>query len=735
MDAPVPFRDGVEHLLAEFGRLRLFLQREVLRLRASGHQTEDRFRGLYVSDEQVDAVLREQYSKRSVDSELDGAATSLRALSDRISRATEEVDARLAASLAAGIAIPFAHLIKAFGLSQLERDALLTCVAAEADLRFESLFSYAQNDVTRKRPTPDLILRLFCDSAEEYLNARPVFSREGVLSRNALVRFTDGQEREATFLARPLRAEERVVEFLLGQSEMDSRLRPMAGCFRFGRPLAELRLPSPLFAELRAAAHLRRSGGAIFYLHGPSGVGKKSAAGALSAEIGRPLLVADLRRGLPAEMPNSLVCSLLHREALLHGANLYLDHADALSSDDPGHGQKLPAFLQELRSGGYLVFVGMESTTIPAGSHGTAPAFHFEFPVPNCANRIELWSQAIRETRCRASAEADLASLAGKFMLTAGDIYSACLRASHRAALRGDGEVSMADLEAGARSESNQGLQRLAQKVECVSTWNDLVLPPQSLQQVREICAEQRHRHLVYSTWGFDRRLALCRGMVVLFHGQSGTGKTMASSVLARELGLDHYKFDLSMVVSKYIGETEKQLSRIFREAHASNAILFFDEADALFGKRSEVKDAHDRYANIEVAYLLQKIEEHEGIVILATNFRKNLDDAFTRRMQHIVEFPFPDAEHRERIWKNLIPAEAPLSSDVSFAFLARRFELAGGNIRNVVRAAAFLAADENSTMRMEHFIRATGRELQKMGKLPTRTDFREYFEMLQPGA
>jgi SpoVK/Ycf46/Vps4 family AAA+-type ATPase len=199
---------------------------------------------------------------------------------------------------------------------------------------------------------------------------------------------------------------------------------------------------------------------------------------------------------------------------------------------------------------------------------------------------------------------------------------------------------------------------------------------------------------------------------------------------VARELGLDLYKIDLSTVVSKYIGETEKQLSQIFHEAQSSNSILFFDEADAIFGKRSEVKDAHDRYANIEVAYLLQKMEEYEGIVILATNFRKNIDEAFTRRIHYIVEFPFPEASYRERIWRNLVPASAPLGDDVNFPFLARQFELAGGNIRNVVFAAASLAAESGGAIGMEHFVLATARELQKMGKMPSRSDFREYYDL-----
>jgi SpoVK/Ycf46/Vps4 family AAA+-type ATPase len=205
----------------------------------------------------------------------------------------------------------------------------------------------------------------------------------------------------------------------------------------------------------------------------------------------------------------------------------------------------------------------------------------------------------------------------------------------------------------------------------------------------------------------------------------------MAAGILAKELGLDIYKIDLSSVVSKYIGETEKQLSQIFREAQTSNAILLFYEADALFGKRSEVKDAHDRYANVETAYLLQKMEEYEGIVVLTTNFRKNIDDAFARRMHHMVEFSFPDAAHRLPIWKGLIPAGAQLADGVDFGFLARQFELAGGNIRNVVLAGAFLAAEDGGAIRMDHLILATAREMQKLGKLPSRSEFREYFDII----
>ena len=253
----------------------------------------------------------------------------------------------------------------------------------------------------------------------------------------------------------------------------------------------------------------------------------------------------------------------------------------------------------------------------------------------------------------------------------------------------------MAELFEAARSRSDAALVGLARKIEPIHDWDQIVLPADSIAQLREICAQVVQRHRVLDEWGFARTQSLGKGVSALFAGPSGTGKTMAAEIIARELGLDLYKIDLSGVVSKYIGETEKNLERIFAAAENANAILFFDEADALFGKRSEVRDSHDRYANIEIAYLLQRMEQYEGVAILATNLRQNMDEAFVRRLQFVVEFPFPDEEQRARIWPLLFPAEAERSPDIDFDMLARQFRVTGGSIKNIVLGAAFLAASE----------------------------------------
>jgi SpoVK/Ycf46/Vps4 family AAA+-type ATPase len=327
-----------------------------------------------------------------------------------------------------------------------------------------------------------------------------------------------------------------------------------------------------------------------------------------------------------------------------------------------------------------------------------------------------------------------LGALTNKFRLTAGQMRDAIGMARSLALWRepADGSLTSDDLYVACRAQSNQKLSNLAIKVRPKYSWSDIVLPKEQTAQIREILNYVKYRDLVYGAWGFEQKLSLGKGLNVLFSGLSGTGKTMAAEIMARELGLDLYKIDLSMVVSKYIGETEKNLSAIFGEGKDSNAILFFDEADALFGKRSEVKDAHDRYANIETAYLLQKMDEYEGIVILATNLRNNMDEAFTRRMQAIIDFPFPEEDYRREIFERIFPKQAPLSSDVDFAFLARQFKLTGGNIKNIALHAAFLAAEDEKRIGMAQIIRATKREFDKIGRLCSKADFGPYYDLMQ---
>jgi SpoVK/Ycf46/Vps4 family AAA+-type ATPase len=336
-----------------------------------------------------------------------------------------------------------------------------------------------------------------------------------------------------------------------------------------------------------------------------------------------------------------------------------------------------------------------------------------------------FWAESVEHG---AAADVDTAGLSNKFRFSGGQIRDAVFTARNLARRRDPQNVlvNMSDLLEACRLQSNRKLAELATRIKPHYVWSDIVLPPDSLRQLREICNAVEFRSIVYEEWGFENKLSQGKGLGLLFAGPSGTGKTMAAEVLAGELGLDLYKIDLSTVVSKYIGETEKNLSRIFTEAATSNAVLFFDEADALFGKRSEVRDSHDRYANIEINYLLQRMEEYEGTVILATNLRKNMDDAFVRRIQFTIEFPFPHADQRLAIWQRVWPKDMP-REDLDLDFMARRFEISGGNIRNIALATAFLAAEDGACVKMKHLIRATWQEYQKMGKVVMEGEFGEY--------
>jgi SpoVK/Ycf46/Vps4 family AAA+-type ATPase len=336
------------------------------------------------------------------------------------------------------------------------------------------------------------------------------------------------------------------------------------------------------------------------------------------------------------------------------------------------------------------------------------------------------------------ASDADVEAIAERFVLNPGQIEDAVTWLGHAQHLDGNatGREPPAELLFdAARTVSSGPLGKLAVKVNNRFGWDDLVLPPVLLQQIQEVAAAIKHRKLVYGEWGMARRFGDGGGLKVLFSGASGTGKTMTASVLARDLGLDLFRIDLSGVVSKYIGETEKNLDQIFTAAQSSNAILFFDEADALFGKRSEVKDAHDRYANIEVSYLLQKMEEYDGVVILASNLSKNIDQAFARRMHYAIEFPRPGKEHRQQLWRGMFRPETPLGDDVDFAFLAHQFELTGGDIKNVVLAAAFLAVDDGQVIHMEQIVKALARQMMRQGKMPGAVEFKQYHAFLGPNA
>lgn len=549
------------------------------------------------------------------------------------------------------------NLQKLFQLDSFEVDALLICLASELDTRYEKIYSYLQNDITKKRPSVDLVINLLCPSLEIKLRARDYFSPEASLIRNRLIFFTgDGQEGQIPLLSRSIKVDERIVAYLLGSDEIDHRIKNFSSIIGSGKYFDDLIFPEEEKNAIRKMITCRQNIKIpMFFFHGVYGTGKKMTARAICMELGIPLLVLDLRALMKGEPRETL--RIIIREACLQNSSLYLEGFDALLEKEAG--VDITALFQELDLFPNWVFLGGELPYTPPGILKNHSFIEMGFPIPSFTFRKRLWETLLKEK----VSDLDIDALSSKFNFSGGQIKDAISTAGNFAIVRNptENKIMMEDLYRGCKSQSNKNLSSFAKNIPPRYTWNDIVLPKDLKEQLKEVSGYIKHKGKVYTEWGFDAKLSLGKGLNALFSGPSGAGKTMAAEILAKEAGLDIYKIDLSTVVSKYIGETEKILKKIFLEAETSNAILFFDEADALFGKRSEVKDSHDRYANIEINYLLQKMEEHEGIVILASNFKTNIDEAFLRRMHFVIEFPLPDDELRERIWRNIFPKKSPI--------------------------------------------------------------------------
>lgn len=729
---PHPFTTSTDHLLAELERVDLLIQMQVLRARQV-QATDSAFQGLVITEEEIDAlvaapaglpawaVASEPWRPDQLDSALAALAT--------------EINRRKAASVEKGITMRLDRLALLFGLTPFDVDALLICLAPELDLRYQRLYAYLQDDVTKRHPSVDLVLNLLCPTLTVKLAVRNHFAATGPLLEQHLIEvFDDPSQPLPPLLGRYLRVDTRVVNYLLGSDLIDERLAPYVQYLPSKAPIQDPFLPRDIKDRLWRLVHDHDSKGRalILYLQGPYGVGKAATATALVRDLDMGLLAVDGERLLGAEnLPFATALRLVAREALLQNAVLFWRGFDSLLADERRVWRDLLLHMVGERPG--LTILAGDLSWEPVNALRNRSFVRVELPSPSYAERVRLWPLSLNgDTPVEADVELD--ALAMKFRLTSGQIVDAAATARNLARWRDpeDSRVTMGDLHLACRLQSNRKLAELARKITSHYTWSAIVLPADRMQQLREIVNQVKHRAQVYEAWGFDRKLALGKGLNVLFVGPSGTGKTMAADIMAGELGLDLYKIDLSTIVSKYIGETEKNLALIFREAENSNAILFFDEADALFGKRSEVRDSHDRYANIEISYLLQRMEEYDGVVILATNLHKNMDDAFVRRMHFTVEFPFPDARHRRRIWESIWPDATPRNPDLDLDFAARRFEIAGGNIRNVALAAAFLAAADGKSVDMSHLLHATQREYQKMGKVIAEGEFRKYAEQAQ---
>jgi hypothetical protein len=593
-------------------------------------------------------------------------------------------------------------LTKRLGLSQFERDLLLLCAAMELDTGTAARCAAAQGDATRAYPTFALALALF---------EQPVW---GALAPGRPLRYWRlleiSQPGWQPLTASPLRADERIVSYIKGLNYLDDRLAPLIAPVPW--PLEPTALPPSQQAQADRVAYLlkqqppdRRA--PVVLLLGDDTPSKQGVAQAVAASFG-----LHLYRLPPEQMPSQpadleTLARLWERESMLLPLALFLEAPPA----EPGAQAAAQLGLRRLvYPGDSLVFIdgrsrlaGLDDNTVTV-----------EVARPTVQEQRAAWAVALGD-----EAGDSPATLAAQF-----DLNLPLLRRVAQAALAEGlrGEALAQGLWDACRIETRPPVDTLARRIDTKATWDDLVLPPEQSALLHEIAAQVRQRGTVYGEWGWAERMNRGLGISALFTGESGTGKTMAAEVIANALRLDLYRIDLASVVSKYIGETEKNLSRVFSALEGSGAILFFDEADALFGKRSEVKDSHDRYANIEINYLLQRMEAYRGLAILATNLKSALDTAFLRRLRFVVNFPFPGDEQRRQIWEKAFPPQTPLEA-LDYGRLAR-LNLTGGNIHTVAINAAFLAASAGQKVTTELVLRAARVEYRKLERAINEREF-----------
>jgi SpoVK/Ycf46/Vps4 family AAA+-type ATPase len=706
-------------------RLDLLIYQQVLQRRRQPAGVLDPFKGLVLSEEEIDGILAESTRLGDDENPPNSADPNFRTLHEALGKLEAKICERRAASLRQNIFLFLPYLSEVFHLTAFEEQCLIICLAPELDKKYEKLYAYLQDDITCKKPSIGLVLDLLRPTFEEKIEARVVFNPQAPLLKYRLLQLSEiSPDGSSPFPSRLLKLDDRIVDFILGLRPMDARLASVARIVSSPIRSEGLTLPEEVQARIRSfvCSHFDEASAAakklVFCFHGPYGSGKRSLAEAVCHDLGFSLIIADLSKMVMGRPPLDEISWLLGREAVLQPAALCLEGFDCLLPEDEKNLSHLRSIVEMIQTFCRLTFICSSRAWKPKELLREETFIDLKFNIPDEKARKKLWERHFN-SRLKFVEKMDVYALASQFRFTGGQMEDALVAAQNLAKWRspGNGRITLEDLYLACKLQSNSKLNILAQKIKPKFSWDDIVLPPDQLAQLREICHQAKYRHIVYGEWGFERKLSLGKGLNVLFYGPSGTGKTMAAEVIAHELHLDLYKIDLSQVVSKYIGETEKNLQKVFQEAQTSNAILFFDEADALFGKRSEVKDAHDRYANIEIGYLLQKMEEYEGITILATNLRHHIDEAFVRRIQMIVEFPFPDEAYRRAIWQVVFPREAPLGDDVDLGLLAREVSLAGGHIKNIALASAFYAAEKGDVIRMVHLLRSARREYQKLGR------------------
>lgn len=629
-------------------------------------------------------------------------------------------------SIKRGVMIPFEYMLRRLGLTAFEKHCACLAAAPELNREFERMYCYLQDDYTFKYPALDLCIKMFTmDARQQTKLIHQVFQRKERL--------------QCVFQAKPHGLESELSWKLKLRKDLISYLFFYESDIRNPKAEYELWVPSGkkyegLNVNAETARRLEyclreepKEGMQILILQGASGSGKKLQV-RLAAQAGkRTAFFFDLRviRQKNAEQKREKILDAVVRAVLDQSCVCFCHWEECRAGDSWDRG-----LISEILKTSSLFFSTVFLTTdedipIEESLFSVYRTECFSMEMPAVRQRILLWKEFLGH---RTKAHFSFETLAAQFDFTPGMMEEAAEAARKKADAEEKIYIEDSHIYEACQERLSHRLGERASRVHAAYTWEDLVLEEEPKQLLRQACAQISFQYRVYEEWGFQKKLAYGRGVSMLFAGPPGTGKTMAAQVLARELNLELYKVDLSGVLSKYIGETQKNLREIFDEVQKSRSILFFDEADVLFGKRVNVTDARDISANAQTAYLLQKMEEYDGITILATNLLQNFDDAYKRRIKYIISFTFPRAEQRKELWEKIFPEEMPLGEDIDTEYLASNFELSGAAIKNIALNAAFIAASEQKVTGMEHIMISLQQEYKKAGKTLGKEELKEYY-------
>ncbi len=750
---------GVVPEAEEFERLRRRLQLTNLRVarlyllmkgtQSVGLSSEDEEEGapkdpledLYVSDQEFQQHLSALSGLPPNRLQDPDAAESLAAIDRAAAVLSRRIQAEELAASRSGRRSRFDQLCARCNLSSLDREVLLIALSPEVDRRYRRVYAYLQDDFTRGIPSVGLIVDILAPllGTSDRLGLLSRFEAGSPLTQQGLLELMIARSDDTKPLSqRHIRVSDATAGWLLGVPRMSDRVADRA---RFvGVPAA----PAPHLMPAGTPHHLGKIVERIgeskrevtVFLVGKELPACQAAANLLCHLMGVPVVSLEIGTFLTGGEHMLQDVGQVLRDAYLFGAALLVLGFPDPNNEEPAAARNLEALWRRIQDHRGLVVLPTEKTPPAFWQAEGRHAVPVEITDPTFAERVRVLTTLLGNSDIAVDVDSEeIESLANRYRMNRHQFQATVAYARDAAWARTEGEaprLEFRDLVDGARAQFSRDIGTLARRVQPQYQMEDLVLPVREKAHLTELIAFVERRGQVYESWGFQEKFPRGTGAKALFFGRSGTGKTMAAEVIAGTLGLDLFKVDLSAVVSKWVGETEKNLGAIFDRAEEAQAVLLFDEADALFGARTNVGSAVDRYANLETNYLLQRVEEYDGIAILSSNLKQNIDEAFTRRFHFVLEFPFPDRAAREEIWQRAFPAAAPIADDVDFAFLSEKYKFTGGNIKNSILRAAFLGATYGKEISMLHILRGVVREYQNLEREVTERDFGKWWRELR---